>query len=238
VRAAISEMLHGSDQLPLGPHANRVLVHRLVDDLERHKRGQFETLQADADLGGALSDHADVRRGGDDFVDTARALCATVVSVPKRQPGDRWKWVFVKLKKGGRVRNEIKTVQASHKEVPEIWQLAQLGRQPFELVVVDLEHTLEVRSRSTQFEFRTESCSSCRSWPISAGSDVSWLPPTWKHVTQGQIKIHLPRVPHVKLLEIGQQTELGGKRRQLVAVDLKHHGFWSDHDPIASTIAQ
>jgi hypothetical protein len=33
-------------------------------------------LQADADLGGALADHADVRRGGDDFVDTARALFA------------------------------------------------------------------------------------------------------------------------------------------------------------------
>jgi hypothetical protein len=53
-------------------------VHRFVDDRERHKRGQFETLQADADLGGTLSDHADVRRGGDDFVDTARALYGTV----------------------------------------------------------------------------------------------------------------------------------------------------------------
>jgi hypothetical protein len=62
--------------------------------------------------------------------------------------------------------------------VPELRQLAQLGRQPFELIVADLEHTLEVRSRSTQFESRTESTSSCRSWPISAGSDVSSLKPT------------------------------------------------------------
>ena len=46
------------------------------------------------------------------------------------------------------------------------------------LIVADLEHRLEVRSQSTQFESRTESSSSCRSWPISAGSDVSWLAPT------------------------------------------------------------
>jgi hypothetical protein len=29
----------------------------------------------------------------------------------------------------------------SHIEEPELWQLAQLGRQPFELIVEDLEHT-------------------------------------------------------------------------------------------------
>jgi hypothetical protein len=72
--SSLAEVFDGSDQLPLGPHANRVLVHRLVDDLKSHKRGQFETVQADADLGGTLSDHADVRRGGVDFFDTARAL--------------------------------------------------------------------------------------------------------------------------------------------------------------------
>jgi hypothetical protein len=49
-----------------------------------------------------------VRCGGDDFVDTARALFGTTVGVLKRQPGNRWKWVSVKLKEGGRVRNEIK----------------------------------------------------------------------------------------------------------------------------------
>ncbi len=90
-------MFHGSDQLPLGPHANRVLVHRLVDDLERHKRRQFEILQADADLGGAHSDEADVRCGGDDFVDTVRAQSATGFGVVNREPGDRRKWVSVKL---------------------------------------------------------------------------------------------------------------------------------------------
>jgi hypothetical protein len=87
--SSLAEVLHGRDQLPLGPHANRVLVHRLVDDLERHKRGQFEILEGDADLGGALADHADVRRGGEDFVDSARALFGTVVGELIRQPGDR-----------------------------------------------------------------------------------------------------------------------------------------------------
>ena len=93
------KMFDGRNQLPLGPHANRVLVHRFVDDRERHKRRQFEILQANADLGGALSDEADVRRGGDDFVDTARALCGTVDGVVKRQPCNRWKWVSVKLER-------------------------------------------------------------------------------------------------------------------------------------------
>ncbi len=67
-------MFDRCDQLPLGPHANRVLVHRLVDDLECHKGGQVEVLQGHADLGGTLANHADVRRGGDDFFDTTRAL--------------------------------------------------------------------------------------------------------------------------------------------------------------------
>jgi hypothetical protein len=31
----------------------------------------------------------------------------------------------------------------AHKEVRELWQLVQLDRQPFELIVADLEHTLE-----------------------------------------------------------------------------------------------
>jgi hypothetical protein len=45
-----------------------------------------------------------VRRGGDDFVDTARALLATAEGVFKSHPGNLWKWVFGKLKEGGRVR--------------------------------------------------------------------------------------------------------------------------------------
>jgi hypothetical protein len=40
-----------------------------------------------------------VRCGGDDFVDTERALCGTVVGVLERQSGDRWKWVSVKLQR-------------------------------------------------------------------------------------------------------------------------------------------
>jgi hypothetical protein len=54
----------------------------------------------------------------------------------------------------------------------------------------------------------------------------------------GQIKIHPLRSPHVETLQIGQQTELGRKRRELVADDLKTTCLWSDHDPIASTVAQ
>jgi len=96
------------DQLPLGPHANRVLVHRLVDDRERHKSGQSETLQADADLGGALSDEVDVRRGGDDFVDSPRALFGTDDGELKRQTGDRRQLVSVNLRERGQVRNEIR----------------------------------------------------------------------------------------------------------------------------------
>jgi hypothetical protein len=64
-------------------------MNRLVDDLECHKRRKSKTLQTDADLGGALANEADVRRGGEDFVDTARALFGTIAGELKRQPGDR-----------------------------------------------------------------------------------------------------------------------------------------------------
>jgi hypothetical protein len=104
--STVSEVLDRRDQLPLGPHANRVLVHRLVDDLECYKRGQFEILQADADLGGALADEADMRRCGEYLVDTTRALLCTAVGALKRQPGDRRQVVSVKLEMEGQVRNE------------------------------------------------------------------------------------------------------------------------------------
>jgi hypothetical protein len=45
-----------------------------------------------------------VRRGGDDFVDTARGLFGTGGGELKRQPCNRWKWVSGQLKEGGRVR--------------------------------------------------------------------------------------------------------------------------------------
>ena len=109
-------MFDGSDQLPLGPHANRVVVHSLVDDLKCHKRGQFKILQADADLGGTLSDHADVRRRCDDFVDAARALFGTADIELKRQPSDGRQWVSVRLKKGGPGR---RTSQERDQEDPK-----------------------------------------------------------------------------------------------------------------------
>jgi hypothetical protein len=80
-----------------------------------------------------------VRRGGDDFVDTARALCGTVAAVLERQSSNHWKWVSVKLNENS--GNEIKSTQESHKEERELWQLAQLGRQPFEWIFADLEST-------------------------------------------------------------------------------------------------
>jgi hypothetical protein len=131
----ISEMFDRRDQLPLGPHANRVLVNRSVDNLQSDKRRQFETLQTNADLGGALADRADVRRGGEDFVETARALFDTLEGVVVNRER---KWVSVKLKRRRKVRNEIKWIQASHREFLELRQLAQLGRQPFELIAADL----------------------------------------------------------------------------------------------------
>jgi hypothetical protein len=88
-------------------------------------------------------DEADVRCGGEDFVDMARALLVTGPGLLKRQPRNRWKWVSGKLKRARPVRNEIKRTQVSHREVRELRQLAQLGRQPFELVTVDLENRLE-----------------------------------------------------------------------------------------------
>jgi hypothetical protein len=42
-----------------------------------------------------------VRRGRDDFDDTARALFGTGGGVLERQPSNRWKWVSGKLKEGG-----------------------------------------------------------------------------------------------------------------------------------------
>jgi len=36
------------------------------------------------------------------------------------------------------MRNAIKRDQASHPKLLELWQLAQLGGQPFELIVGDL----------------------------------------------------------------------------------------------------
>jgi hypothetical protein len=83
-----------------------------------------------------------VRHGGDDLVDTARTMLGTLDGAIQRQPGDRRKWVSVKL--GRRTSQERdQRDQESHIEVRELWQLAQLARQPFELVVADLEHRLE-----------------------------------------------------------------------------------------------
>jgi hypothetical protein len=68
-------MLDGRDQLPFGPHADAVWWEKSVEDLECQWRGQFEVLHCEADGGGAIADHADVRRHGEELEKTrARVL--------------------------------------------------------------------------------------------------------------------------------------------------------------------
>jgi hypothetical protein len=62
------------DQLPFGPHSDAVRAER-VDDFESQRSGQFEVLHCEADGGGALTDHADVRGCSEQFKEaTARIL--------------------------------------------------------------------------------------------------------------------------------------------------------------------
>jgi hypothetical protein len=61
------KVLHHRDQLPFGPHADAVGWEERVEDLERDKGGEVELLQCDADGGGALADHGDVRRCGEEL---------------------------------------------------------------------------------------------------------------------------------------------------------------------------
>ena len=77
VASPVSEMLDRRDQLP------HMRIERSCRPMQ---------------ISGTLADHADVPRGGDDFVDTERALVCTVGGERKRKPGDRWKWISVKLR--------------------------------------------------------------------------------------------------------------------------------------------
>jgi hypothetical protein len=44
----------------------------------------------------------------------------------------------------------------SHIEVRELWQLAQLGRQPFELIVEDLEHRGQITTQPIRIPHREQ----------------------------------------------------------------------------------
>jgi hypothetical protein len=66
------KVLHSGDQLPFGPHADAVGWEESVEDLESHECGEMEVLQCIADGGGALADHADVRRCSEEL-EEARA---------------------------------------------------------------------------------------------------------------------------------------------------------------------
>jgi hypothetical protein len=70
----LMKVLDCCDQLPFGPHADAVWAVG-VDDFESQRRRQFEVLHRKADGGGALADHADMRRRGEELEETrARIL--------------------------------------------------------------------------------------------------------------------------------------------------------------------
>jgi hypothetical protein len=170
--SSISVVLDRRDQLPLGPHANRVLRHRLVDDLKRHKRRKFEILQADADLGGTLADHADVRCGGKDFEQLLRAPL---------EMGDlhRDRETILPELDGqvvsGTVGSQDQKREASHIQHLQLRQFPQLGGDPLELVFVELRGDVTTHTQSTRYFEHTASQLSRASCPTSGGTDVSWF---------------------------------------------------------------
>jgi hypothetical protein len=103
-------------------------------------------------------------------------------------------------------------------EVREPRQLAQLGRQPFELVVVDLERHTELR----EIRIHLERVSHMK--PLEIGQMANFL---WQRRELVAVSLKTkntrvrhsqkPGLPHVEHLETDQQTE----RRELVVVDLK-----------------
>jgi uncharacterized protein YqcC (DUF446 family) len=79
---ALVKVLHHRDQLPFGPHSDAV-GEESVENLESDKSGEMEVLQCIADGGGALADHADVRRCGEEL-EEARARVAVVEAQRQR----------------------------------------------------------------------------------------------------------------------------------------------------------
>ena len=102
----------------------------------------------------------------------------------------------------------------------ELRQMAQLGRQPFELIVVDLKHdagqitTQPIRISHGEPLKPRQLADFCRERRELVVADLNACGARSDNDP-------LPRVPHVEPLEIGQQTELGRKRREVVAFDLK-----------------
>jgi hypothetical protein len=81
---ALMKVLHGGDQLPFRPHSDAVGWEESVEDLERDKGGEMEVLQCNADGGGALADHADVCRCGEEF-EEARASVLLCVEAQRQR---------------------------------------------------------------------------------------------------------------------------------------------------------
>jgi hypothetical protein len=112
----------------------------------------------------------------------------------------------------------------------ELWQLAQLGRQPFELIVADLKHGLESDHEQINrishvevlelrqladfcWQRREQVFVDLKAKARDAGSDCD---------------MSATSVPHFETLQIGQQTELRRKRPELVRGDLKTTCLWSN----------
>jgi hypothetical protein len=79
----LMKVLHRRDQLPFRPHADAV-GEESVEDLERDKGGEVEVLQCIADGGGAIADHADVCRRGEELK-KARARVLVVVEAQRQR---------------------------------------------------------------------------------------------------------------------------------------------------------
>jgi hypothetical protein len=78
-RVSLAKVLDRCDELPLGPHANRV-GEEGIDDFQRHERGQLEILQANANVRCARPNHADAGRGGKELLQ-ARTRILPLVKV-------------------------------------------------------------------------------------------------------------------------------------------------------------
>jgi hypothetical protein len=118
------------DQLPLGPHADVVGREKGVDDFQSQWRGKFEVLHGKANRGGALTNHADVCRCGEE-VEEARARVLHDAEAQRQR-------IVVQL------RNRESTVghrkdKRPHPNCCRRRQAVKLDREPAELILTELQ---------------------------------------------------------------------------------------------------
>jgi hypothetical protein len=80
----LAKVLHGGDQLPFGPHSDAVGWEERVEDLESQRGGKIKVLHCEADGGGALADHANVCRCGEEL-EKARARVLIFAEAQRRR---------------------------------------------------------------------------------------------------------------------------------------------------------